>query len=176
MSEPDTASRQVARYGTTMVVLTWIVALGVATVFFNEWLEKRENPNQVVHGIVGDNGVREIELARNRQGHYVATGYINNSAVQFIVDTGATNLGIPAAVANRLGLKSEMAGTSHTAGGRVEVYFLTLDSVSLGTIELSDVQASIIPDMPGDEVLLGMSFLRDLEIIQKNSTMTLRQY
>ena len=55
------------------------------------------------------------------------------------------------------------------------MYLLSLDSVSLGNIEQFEVRASVIPAMPGEEVLLGMSFLRDLEIIQKNNTLTLRQ-
>ena len=41
-------------YGITMVVLAWVTALGLATVFFQEWLDGREHPNRVVHGVVTD--------------------------------------------------------------------------------------------------------------------------
>lgn len=159
-----------------MVILTWVTALGLATMLFQEWLDKRDNPNEVVHGLITDHGAREIVLERNPQGHYVATGEINGQPVRFMVDTGATNLGIPKRVADNLGLQGGQVASSHTAGGRVRVFLLDLESVRLGNIVMNDVRASIIPDMPGDEVLLGMSFLKDLEILQKNSTMTLRQY
>ncbi|MFT5481477.1 MAG: aspartyl protease family protein [Halieaceae bacterium] len=163
------------KYGVAMVVLAWITALGIATAYFNEWLEERENPNRIVHGKVAADGVREIVLERNPQGHYVANGHINGQMVRFMVDTGATNLGIPAAVAQRLNLERGITGHSQTAAGKVKVYLLSLDSVSLGNIEQFEVRASVIPAMPGEEVLLGMSFLKDLEIIQKNNTLTLRQ-
>ncbi len=172
---PESQSSASNRYGLAMVVLTWVTALGLATMYFQEWLEERDNPNRVVHGVITDGGTREVTLERNRQGHYLATGDINGRSVRFMIDTGATTLGIPAGVAEELGLEGGRAASSHTAGGRVQVFLLNLDSVGLGNIQMRDVRASIIPDMPGEEVLLGMSFLKHLEIVQKNGTMTLRQ-
>jgi len=40
---------------------------------------------------------------------------------------------------------------------------------------LYDVQAGINPHMKGEEILLGMSFLRNLSITQENNTLTIRQ-
>ena len=50
-----------------------------------------------------------------------------------------------------------------------------LDSVQLGNIALDRVRASINPGMQGNEVLLGMSFLRELELMQRGTTLTLIQ-
>jgi aspartyl protease family protein len=36
------------------------------------------------------------------------------------------------------------------------------------------VQASVLPNMPGEEVLLGMSYLKRFELIQRDNTLTLR--
>ena len=49
-----------------------------------------------------------------------------------------------------------------------------LNSVQLGVLRRHQVMASVVPDMPGEGVLLGVSFLRDLEILQSGTTRTLR--
>jgi aspartyl protease family protein len=41
---------------------------------------------------------------------------------------------------------------------------------------LQQVRASINPNMQGNEVLLGMSFLKHLEFTQRGDSLTLRQY
>jgi aspartyl protease family protein len=158
-----------------MFVLFWVTALGLLTLYFSGFLEQRRNPNQQVMSGLSEAGQAEVVLRRNRQGHYLAVGSINGEPVEFLVDTGATYLGIPGDVARQLGLKRGVESASHTAAGVVRTYLVTLESVELGNIRREAVRASIIPDMPGDSVLLGMSFLRDLEIVQRGNTMTLRQ-
>jgi aspartyl protease family protein len=51
-----------------------------------------------------------------------------------------------------------------------------LETVSVGDIELSGVSAGISPGLQGDEVLLGMSFLRHIEFTQRGDTLILKQY
>lgn len=65
--------------------------------------------------------------------------------------------------------------TVMTANGRITTYNTRLQSISLGDITLYDVQAGINPHMKGEEILLGMSFLRNLSITQENDTLTIRQ-
>jgi len=56
------------------------------------------------------------------------------------------------------------------------VYRTRLDSVQLGSVKLRDVRATILPSMAADApVLLGMSFLKHLELVQRNGLLTLRQ-
>ena len=55
------------------------------------------------------------------------------------------------------------------------MYATTLDVVSIGEIKLYDIKADINPHMDGDEILLGMSFLRDLSITHKGDQLTIRQ-
>ena len=62
-----------------------------------------------------------------------------------------------------------------TANGVVTAYATRLQRVELGEIALTDVRAHINPGMRGDDVLLGMSFLRQLDLTQRNGTLTLRQ-
>ena len=134
------------------------------------------HPNREVQGQVSAEGVREVRLVRNRSGHYVVSGSINGRAVEFLVDTGATTVAVPANVARDLGLVGTAPVVTSTANGIVTAYKSLLDRVQLGSIVLRDVRGVIMPQMPGDSVLLGMSFLRELEMVQRGNSLVLRQY
>jgi aspartyl protease family protein len=51
-----------------------------------------------------------------------------------------------------------------------------LDQLAIGEIELFDVNATIIPGMGVDEILLGMNVLKHFELIQSGKQLTIRQY
>jgi aspartyl protease family protein len=46
----------------------------------------------------------------------------------------------------------------------------------LGAIGLVNVNAGIVPGMDGEEILLGMSALRQLDFSQRGGELILRQY
>lgn len=50
-----------------------------------------------------------------------------------------------------------------------------LDSLQLGDIVLRDVRALVVPGLGGEQVLLGMSALKQLEFTQRGGTLLLRQ-
>jgi aspartyl protease family protein len=56
----------------------------------------------------------------------------------------------------------------------VESWLTRIERLRLGPFEMRDVRAVIIPDMPGEEVLLGMSFLKHLELVQTGERLRLR--
>jgi aspartyl protease family protein len=171
MSRPEEQQR---RIGKIMVGAMWLLLLGLLTVFFNDFLEKQHNPNQQIASVQRD-GQQELVLQRNKYGHYVASGMINQQPVVFMLDTGATDISIPHKVAQRLGLQPGRAITYQTANGPALNYATQLDSVSLGNITLYNLPASINPNVNHEDVLLGMSFLKHLEFSQKGNTLTLRQ-
>ncbi|MDM8569590.1 TIGR02281 family clan AA aspartic protease [Thiotrichales bacterium HSG1] len=160
--------------GKGMIYIAWLFVLFLLYLFFNDALEKQHNPNQSITS--KKNGVREVVLQRNRYGHYVANGDINGQPVVFLLDTGATRVSIPESVANNLNLQKGVPLQANTANGVITTYSVTLNKVAIGPVELSAVRASINPNMLGDEILLGMSFLKHLELIQRGNTLTLRQY
>jgi len=94
--------------------------------------------------------------------------------VTFLLDTGATDVVIPAQLAESAGLQPGQAMRAMTANGLVTVYSTTIPTLHLGDITLYDVRASINPGMQGDTVLLGMSALRQVEFTQRADTLTLR--
>lgn len=163
------------RLGSGMTVFAWIVVLGIMTAYFSRFLDQKNNPNQDLSS-TQTNDYTQVQLQRNRNGHYVATGKINSKPVVFIVDTGATDISIPEMLAQRLRLKPGLRMPVDTANGQIDVYATTLDRVSLGEIELHNIRANINPYMQGDEILLGMSFLKHLDFSQQGDQLVIRQY
>jgi len=157
-----------------MVSLAWVAFLMMIVLGFDRYLEQQANPNLRPEAVFTEAGTAEVILMQNRQGHYLAEGQINNSRALFILDTGATNISIPGKLANRMNLTAGSPQRTRTANGDITVYKVLLDSVKLGSIELKNIPAHINPSMEGEAVLLGMSFLKHLEMIQKNQLLTLR--
>lgn len=168
--------QQQKRLGTGMIVLMWLGIFIFLGVFFSAQLEQQNNPNQSIHTSLLEDGAKQLVLQRNRQGHYVASGQINNQPVVFLLDTGATDVSIPASIADSLNLPDGPSATYQTANGPVRVKLTRIQQISLGEITLNDVRATINPGYRGSEVLLGMSFLKHLEFTQRGDTLTLRQY
>jgi len=161
------------RTGLAMFVVAFIGVIALLTWLSTDFLDRRNNPNRNAAGTVAD-GSREITLKANRFGHYIVPGLINDEEVIFYLDTGATTVSIPSALADRLGLERGASIQAETAAGIVETFMTSLDSISLGPIVLQNVRATINPHTSSEDVLLGMSFLRHLELIQKDEELTLR--
>ncbi|WP_223447581.1 MULTISPECIES: retropepsin-like aspartic protease family protein [Pseudomonas] len=162
------------RIGRVFMVLAWCAALFLATRFFAQWEARQQNPNVVVSSEQGE-GFIEVKLVSNAQGHFVASGQINGQPVDFMLDTGATDVSIPAGLAKRLKLEEGFGVTLSTANGLSQGYRTRIERLQLGDIVLRDVRALVAPGLHGDQVLLGMSALNKLEFTQRGGTMLLRQ-
>jgi aspartyl protease family protein len=117
---------------------------------------------------------QSVTLAADPRGHFVSEGSINGHPMRFLVDTGATTIALPAADAIRLGInyRQGAAVRTRTAAGEASAFRVTLASVRLGDIELTNVEGIVIEDGL-DIALLGMSFLNRLDMRQEGRTMTL---
>ncbi|WP_449430909.1 retropepsin-like aspartic protease family protein [Pseudomonas putida] len=162
------------RAGKLLLIVAWAAAMFLATRFFGQWEERERNPNAQVQSEHGE-GFIEVRLLGNGQGHFVADGAINGQAVRLMLDTGATDVAIPEALAQELGLQRGSPVTLSTANGRTEGYRTRLDRLQLGDIQLQGVRALVVPGLDGRTVLLGMSALKQLEFTQRGGTMLLRQ-
>ncbi len=100
-------------------------------------------------------------------------GKINNQTVTFLLDTGATHVSVPQKIAQKLGLKRGQPVNVQTAAGVITTYTTVLDSISIGNIVMGDVKGGINPFMKGEQILLGMSFLKHLTLTQRNDTLTI---
>lgn len=163
-----------SRLGKLMLIGAWGVGLLIVVLFFQGLIDSGHNPNRTPEGKSGPDGIHQVVLRRNRAGHYVANGTINGQPVVFLLDTGATQVSLPLNLAKRLGLSLRPGGIGRTANGDVRTWSARLNEVSLGGLSARRVAATILPGMEGSDVLLGMSYLKRFELIQRGDTLTLR--
>lgn len=103
-----------------------------------------------------------LSIARSNGGHYWAEGAINGRAQQFLVDTGATSVALNESHARRLGIDYRTRGQPiqvNTASGTAKGWRVTLDKVSVGSLQVLGVEAVVLEGASPSEALLGMSFL-----------------
>ncbi|MGR3464642.1 retropepsin-like aspartic protease family protein [Limimaricola sp.] len=135
----------------TLIFIGAIAAAGL-------WSDIRDEaiPRQTMIGAEG------IEVPQARDGHYYLTLEINGAPVDFVVDTGATDMVLGREDARRAGIdpeKLDYFGSATTANGTVRTARVTLDSVALGGIEDENITAVVTDgDLAGS--LLGMGYLR----------------
>jgi len=163
------------KIGRGMLHLMWIGVLIGLTFVFGVWEEQQYNPNSKLEG--SKNGTSQtVVLKRNVMGHYVASGLINGVPVVYLLDTGASSVAIPQNLAAKLGLRPGARYMVSTANGNVEVRGTTIDKLELGPIVVHNVQAAINPGMQGEEILLGMSVLKNLDFYQSGKQLTITQH
>lgn len=125
--------------------------------------------------LISEAGV--IEVPRAEDGHYYLTLQINGTAIQFLADTGATNMVLSQADARRIGIDPEgllYLGTAQTANGTVRTARVDLPSVELGPYLDRDFSAWINEgDM--DKSLLGMDYLALYRVELAGNMMVLRR-
>jgi len=98
-----------------------------------------------------------IEIRRSDDGHYHWPGTLNGRAVDFLVDTGATGVAIPAELARELGLQAEGSVRSSTAGGSVIGQVVRADLVLDGGVRAERLRMVALPRL--ESPLLGMDVL-----------------
>ena len=170
MTQQSTDTSKAAKW---MLILAWACLFGLLTLVFGDLLEQQANPNQQPVSIMRGEQI-EIRLEQNRQGHYVVSGSINGKPAVFLVDTGATSVSIPAHLADEFNLPRGRSGMASTANGRVKITLTEIATLTLGGITLQNVAANINPGMQGEQILLGMSALKQLEVTQRGETLILR--
>ncbi len=161
--------------GRGFIWIAWILAIGILIYAFQGVLDNQWNPNQRPDSNLSSQGKAIVTLKQNRSGHYITSGTINDEPVVFLLDTGATQVSIPARVAERLGLQGYGSYPVQTANGVVRVYRIKIQSLSIGNLYLYDVDAHINPGMQSDEILLGMSALKKVEFRQTGNQLVLEQ-
>jgi aspartyl protease family protein len=119
-----------------------------------------------------ENGRAMVTLQRDQTGHFLAEGEINGHAVEFLVDTGATDVAISEKTARLMGLEFGPQFVVMTAAGPAVAWRTRLDRVSLGSLALKIVRATITPGL-GKQALLGMSFLQYFNLRQEGNRLVL---
>ena len=125
-------------------------------------------------GAASEGSGSQIVLTAGSGGHFFTRGSINGKTVQFVVDTGATNISLSQSEADRIGLnyRNGERGVSNTANGQVMVYRTMLDVVRVGDVLVYNVAATVLPAQM-ESVLLGNSFLTRFQMKRENDVMML---
>lgn len=141
----------------------WVLIFMGAIAVIGMWpeIQRTITPRQsVVNGTT-------IVLPRALDGHYYLTLDINNVPVEFVVDTGASQVVLTQDDAKRIGLNPSSLsylGTASTANGTVRTAAVRLDTVSLGAITDTSVRA-VVNDGQMFGSLLGMTYLSNFDSI-----------
>ena len=156
-----------------MMAIAWLLGLILLAFFFQDGLDRQHNPNSRPEVSRSHSGALQVRLEPNRQHHYLTSGSINGQPVTLLIDTGASDVVIPAAIARQLRLPSLGSGYAITANGRTRITRTRLDSLEIGPIRLTDLSASIAEGYRAEEILLGMSALRQLNFRSESGSLIL---
>ncbi|WP_072390905.1 TIGR02281 family clan AA aspartic protease [Hyphomicrobium sp. CS1GBMeth3] len=110
-------------------------------------------------------GEQAVRLRRQGNGHFVARGAANGVSLSMLVDTGASTVVLKPADAARIGIDTDALTFTtpvSTANGTTFAAPVRLKSVSVGPLEVRDVEALVAQPGALNENLLGMSFLKRL--------------
>ena len=133
--------------------------------------------NRQIRGGSAGPEVPEVQISRDMRNRYITFATINGRRTEVLVDTGATIVAMSSRDAKRLsvpylrGQKSQVV----TASGVADSYSVVLSEVSVGGITVSGVQASVVEGDFPTTVLLGMSYLSQVDMQESNGVMTLRR-
>lgn len=143
----------------------WIFIFLGAIVVAGLWSDIRDTvvPRQAV---MQDGSQVVVPMAQD--GHFYLTLQVNGTPVQFVVDTGASEMVLSARDAARIGLSQNdlvFSGRALTANGEVETAPVRLATVALGPVVDEGVRAVVNSGDLG-ESLLGMSYLRRFDRLE----------
>lgn len=148
--------RNLGRRMRDLLVWVLIFALVVIVYGFRDVLWQQLMPSEMS---ISESGA--IELQRSSDGHFYARAEVNDVAVRFMVDTGASEIVLSRRDAERVGIDLDglrFMGRAATANGSVETAAVRLGVVRLGDLTETGVRASVTAGGL-DTSLLGMSGL-----------------
>ncbi|NNF23397.1 MAG: TIGR02281 family clan AA aspartic protease [Rhodobacteraceae bacterium] len=159
------AERRQALGETLRMALAWsFIFLGVIA-GAGLWSDVRQTvlPRQMVFS----EGLR-VETPRAFDGHYYLTLQVNGTPLDFVVDTGASDIVLKRSDAQKLGVDTDalvFSGSASTANGRVNTARVRVPQITLGNVTDLNVPVMITTGEM-DMSLLGMSYLQRFDRIE----------
>ena len=152
-------------------------ASGRGAVVLIDGESKKLGLNQSIQGNFKQPDRTVSKIFPDFQGMYFITGKVNGQPMRFLVDTGATYVTMSGQNATRIGIdfRKGSRGYAQTAAATVPVWRIMLDSVSIGDINVPNVQATVIEGSQPSDALLGNSFLKHTRIQRIGRAMEIEQ-
>jgi aspartyl protease family protein len=154
-------------------LLIWLVIVLVLVTAHVYRLELQEAASRVTAGLIPgvgharrtDGGELRVTLTRSLDGHFLARGSVNGAPIEFLVDTGASQVVLTREDAIAAGI--DVAGlvdsvTVSTANGRTRAAPVRLDNLEISGIRRARIRALVAREGVLGSSLLGMNFLDTL--------------
>lgn len=110
----------------------------------------------------------QIILPRQPDGHYHLAAQVNGITVEFVVDTGASQIVLTREDAQRIGLDTAdlaFTGRAQTANGMVRTAPVRLETLSVGGFTDRNLRA-VVNESDLFQSLLGMSYLQHFSRVE----------
>ncbi len=156
-------------------VFTWVFLFGAAVAGYTyreELLSVAQRvgseiapPGMIVRADAQVDGERAVKIRRRSDGHFIARVNANGQPVSMLVDTGASTVVLNPADAQKLGIevdKLRFQVPVQTANGTTFAASVRLRALSIGPIQLTNVDALVAKPGTLKDSLLGMTFLNRL--------------
>ncbi len=119
----------------------------------------------------------QVTIGRDTGGMFTTSVIINGLSLPGMIDTGATTMALSSRHADAINLNFRTAPKKwvETASGVIPAYAVTLKTVRVGSIEVSNVSATVVDGNLPSKVLIGNSFLHSLTMEHQSNMLLLKQ-
>ncbi len=159
------AARRLPLGQTVKMALAWVAIFAGMFVIFSFRPEIKAVWQRVTADFTGTANQEvkggTITLTRGDNGHFELVAQANGKPIEFMVDTGATDIAVSSESAADAGIEVDKTAFPiffDTANGTSKAYRAKIDVLTVGALEFSDQNISVSDNL-GDTNLLGMSFL-----------------
>lgn len=164
-------------------VLLWLFIFSVLIISYAFRFELDVFKNRVLGVLIPSyswtNNLGELVLARNKDGHfYVQATTKNNQKIDFLIDTGATDIALTLQDAKKLGFNiSALKYTKkyNTANGIAYAAPVRIDQLTIGKKTFYNLEASVSNDGL-DTSLLGMSLIGNFSHFKITNDLLILKY
>ena len=154
------------RWAPLGIVVFWLAVMGALYLGFKQY----EKPKTVISA----NG--DLVIKRARDGHFYVAGQVNGKPVKFLVDTGASLVGVSEKFAQKAGLTGGEPTVFRTANGELAGRIIANVPIDVGPIAVSGIRVGV--GLEGHEIndaLLGQNFLSKFDVLLRQDQMILRK-
>lgn len=132
--------------------------------------------NNSIRTDLPSSGGHQAQLISNG-GLYGVTGAVNGQLADFVVDTGASYVTMSPQQAQMLHLDYHTGKKvmMNTANGKATAHVFTIKTLRIGGIELHNVDGAVMSNLSSSKILLGMSFLSQVDMRHGTGFMVLKQ-
>lgn len=130
----------------------------------SSWTSKSDSKTE-------DSSGGTLVIGQGRQGGYFVDGAVNSQYLNFLIDTGATLVTLPQAVANSAGIRCQKRATMQTGNGTTTACTSIIEELKFGSFTVRNVDVMIAPNL--GQPLLGMNVLKRFRVEQDGNEMRL---